>query len=344
MKHDVLVVGHADADGHLIAEQVRRNLAQVSSFDVRVVVDPTRTRDHKAWLHLDSIEEIESADYVFFVDMMFAPSTYIEEANALTDFVQERPYKRFFLIDHHPLPLRRLETADNLRVIYRPDVSDCAIGQRSGMMVVAAICENQGDEVADVKSPVHDTLARGIRRAAARGGPLPGEKLLALLKADCWDGLWALGNDDPQYHYLPRGLRPAGRPLSEALTELDELADSLLAYPDSAPETAKHSHDWRNAMAYDVDVGQEQLTYDSGLRTIQSNVPPSPKDLGVIVTLLEVAALSLTTEAGATFTLDQLIREAREIGGVALDDRDVRIVLKKSRFLENLGGGLMRLR
>ena len=69
MSHRFLVIGHADADGYIIAEQTRRNLAQVKSFDVDVVVDPRRTNDHKTWLKLDKLNEIERADYVFFVDL-----------------------------------------------------------------------------------------------------------------------------------------------------------------------------------------------------------------------------------------------------------------------------------
>jgi hypothetical protein len=129
--HQVLVIGHADADGHLIAEQVRRNLASVESFAVKVVVDPQRTQGHRSWLKLDAFPEIASADYVFFVDLMFAPDSYTEEAAALTRFASAWPDKRFFLIDHHPLPLRLLQAAPNLRVAYRPDVCECAIGPRS---------------------------------------------------------------------------------------------------------------------------------------------------------------------------------------------------------------------
>src|SRR5260221_9410954 len=151
MRRRVLVVGHADADGHLIAEQVRRNLALIEGFDVKAVVDPARTKDHKSWMKLDAISEIAEADLVFFVDLMFAPASFAEEASALVDFVTARPKKHFFLIDHHPLPLRRLGMADNLRVIYRPDVFECAVGPRSGMMVVAALCEKQHAMVADMR-------------------------------------------------------------------------------------------------------------------------------------------------------------------------------------------------
>jgi hypothetical protein len=330
-QHKALVVGHADADGHLIAEQVRRNLALIDTFDVKVVVDPARTKDHKAWTHLDAIKEIERSDFVFFVDLMFAPSSYAEEADAVTDFVCSHPDKRFFLVDHHPLPLRRLE-ADNLRVLYRPDVSECAFGPRSGMMVVAALCENQKEEVAEIKEPWHDVLARGMRRAAAHGGPLPGEKLLALLRANRWGDLLQLGNDAPHYHRLPRGLRPSSDPQSNTLKELDQTAETLLKHHRSRTERTG------TAMSYDANIGQELLSYDAGQRTLQRNVPTSPKDLGALVTMLEVAALSLTTEPGKTFTLEQLIKEARNIGGLDFEERDVRIVLKKQNFLVKAGG------
>lgn len=337
MKHQVLVIGHADADGHLIAEQVRRNLAQIESFNVGVLVDPSLTKDHKAWTHLDEIDEISTAEYVFFVDLMFGPMSYIEEARALTEFAQDHPEKRFFLIDHHPLPLRRLSAADNLRVLYRPDVLECAIGPRSGMMVVAALCERQDDEVADIKEPVHETIAVGVRRAAALGGPLPGEKLLALLKADRWDELLQLGADDPKHHYLPRGRRPAARPQPKTLQELDKTAADLLAHGARTNRKLKQSRG--TDMAYDMDIGEQQLSYDSGRRSLQRNTSASPKDLGVIVTLLEVAALSLTTEPGATFSLEQLMREAQSIGGkdLVLEERDVKIVLQKATFLRKFG-------
>ncbi len=74
MRHSVLVVGHADADGHIITEQVRRNLALIDTFDVKTVVDPLRTKDHKAWMKLETLTEIDDSDIVFFVDMMFAPA------------------------------------------------------------------------------------------------------------------------------------------------------------------------------------------------------------------------------------------------------------------------------
>ncbi len=335
MSHRILVIGHADADGYIIAEQTRRNLAQVKSFDVDVVVDPRRTNDHKTWLKLDQLSEIERADYVFFVDLMFAPATYAAEARALTDFARSNPQKRFFLVDHHPLPLQRLETADNLRAVYRSDVAECAIGPRTGMMVVAALCEPQPSAVAkSVKEPLHEDLAKGMKRAAAQGGPLDGEKLSALLRADCWDALLKLGRDSAEFHRLPRGRRPLNAPKSKVMTELERKATDLLAHPSLTSESRA-----RMTMAYDV-AGAE-LAYDTGRPVLQKNAPTSPKDLGAIATLLEIAALSLTTEPGKVFTIDDLIRVAQEIGGddAKFDKNDVKIVLHKAGFVKKVAGG-----
>lgn len=344
MKQSVLVVGHADADGHIITEQVRRNLARISRFDVKAVVDPQRTRDHKAWLKLDSIHEIADADMIFFVDLMFAPASFAEESRALVDFVSGYAEKRFYLFDHHPLPLKRLEAAKNLRVIYRPEVFECAIGPRSGMMVVAALCEKQRAQVADITRSTHEVLAEGMRRAAALGGDLNGDKLLALLRANCWSELLDLGQDAREHHKLPRGRRPSEYEPSPALRKLNNTATQLLSHASKGRLSADDTKGSK-AMAYDADVSQERYSYESGHRARQTNKVASPRDLETIITLLEVAALSLTTEEGATFTREQLIREAKATGGEEIDlrDEDIDIVLQKQGFLVKVGKEL-RLR
>jgi len=340
MKQSVLVIGHADADGHLIAEQVRRNLSLIDTFDVSVVVDPARTKDHKSWLKLDEITEIEAADIVFFVDLMFAPMSFDDEAKALVSFVNRHSDTQFFLIDHHPLPLRKLAAADNLRVMYRPDVFECAVGPRSGMMVVAALCEGQGAKVADIRMHAHDVLALGMRRAAALGGNLPGEKLLTLLQFDCWSGLARLGEDDRRHHFLPRGRRPADRPYSAALRQLDETAEDLIAKRGRAGARVVRQKPGSVAMSYDFEVGRARYEVEAvGHRARVSNVSADARDLETIVTVLEVAALSLTTHPGATFSRARLIAEARRFAGEDLDlqEEDINIVLQKQSFLKRAG-------
>ena len=338
MKQSVLVIGHADADGHLITEQVRRNLSLLNCFDVKAIVDPNRTQDHKVWNRLDGLTEIEDADIVFFVDLMFAPMSFDAEAQALVSFVNRHDGKRFFLLDHHPLPLRHLSAADNLRVIYRPDVFECAIGPRSGMMVVAALCERQAPKVSDITKPIHKDLAVAMRRAAALGDVLPGERLLTLLQFDCWSALAELAGEDSSLHYLPRGRRPLNRPRSEALKQLDETAEELMSGFARAPQSHRHSGEAEN-MSYDVGIAQEKFTIESGRRTRVRNEHAHSRDLETIVTALEVAALSLTTSPGATFTRDRLISEARDLVGdnIELHEEDIGIVLKKQSFLKRSG-------
>ena len=89
------------------------------------------------------------------------------------------------------------------------------------------------------------------------------------------------------------------------------------------------------------DVATTELAYDTGRPVLQKNAPSSPKDLGAIATLLEVAALSLTTELGKVLTIGELIREAQEIGGqdAVFDENDVKIVLHKVGFLKKINGG-----
>ena len=339
MKQSVLVIGHADADGHLITEQVRRNLAGIKNFDVKAVVDPARTKDHNVWRALDAITEIEDADIVFFVDLMFAPSSFAEEAKALINFVGDHSKKKFFLIDHHPLPLRRLSSAGHLRVLYRPDVFECTLGPRSGMMVVAALCERQASRVADIKEPIHDTLAIGMRRAAALGGDLPGKKLLALLRSDYWSAIKMLGEDDREFHRLPRGRRSLNQPQSETLTNLSKAADELLEHVQGGVKRPSIGNERRAEMAYDVDLAQERYAIEEGRRRRVDNTPAQARDLETIVTVLEVAALSLTTEPGATFTREHLIEEAHKVSGekVDLQDEDIKIVLSKQGFLKRVG-------
>ena len=100
-------------------------------------------------------------------------------------------------------------------------------------------------------------------------------------------------------------------------------------------------------MAYDVvDVAQERFSYETGHRARLSNTPVAQaRDLETIVTLLEIAALSLTTGPDITFTRAQLIKKAGEICGnqIDLQEEDIDIVLQKQSFLQRAGTQL-RLR
>lgn len=68
-------------------------------------------------------------------------------------------------------------------------------------------------------------------------------------------------------------------------------------------------------------------------------------DLEAIVLLLELGAISLTPDPSARFTYEQLLTEARSIGGaeITLDERDVKIVLPMMKSIKHERGGLYRL-
>lgn len=333
MTQKVLVIGHSDADGHVIAEQARRNLALVPGFDVRVVVDPKRTQGHQSWLKLDELPEIERADLVFFVDLMFSPMAFDEESAGLIRLARSKPDKRFFVIDHHPLPLGRLR-AKNIRVAYRPDVFECVIGPRSGMMVLAAICERQKDTIANVRTEHHDVLALGLRRAAAPGGSIAGQPLMSLLRNHRWDMIYALGLEDSSCHRLVRGRRVSSGERSAVMAAAEHAAEKPKESFLNEKMLLMGAGERRiTAMPYDVEV--ERFVREQADAPLRRNELPSTKDLEALVTLLEVAALSLSDSPDATFSRDELLREAQTIAGEAfsIDERDARSVLEKASFV-----------
>ena len=93
------------------------------------------------------------------------------------------------------------------------------------------------------------------------------------------------------------------------------------------------------------DIGLERFSRESEQPHNLQNAPIPAKDLEALMTLLEVAAISLTTSPEATFALEELVDEARILGGegIVIDIRDVENVLGKVSFLEKFAGR-MRLR
>lgn len=329
MKRKVVVFGHSDADGHVIAHQAHTNLSSIRTFDVQTIVDAERTKGHKSWLTIDSLSEAEEAEIVIFVDMMFSPVEFASEANSVVEWASARPEKKIFIIDHHPLPTSRLAKAANIRSVYRPIVFDCVIGPRSGLMVAAALDENQERHVSDIVGEHHKIITLGLRRAAAPGGGLTGAPLMALIRNRKWLEIHRLGLDDKKFHRLVRGRRPKNDPLSNIFKEIKTLAQELVNEND---RTIKELEEVE--MAYDISAEQ----YDSSdfPRRRRVNQKPQPTDLEAIVTLLELAALSLTEQPDSTFTKDELIDEAQNIAGNGFnfEESDADIVLEKASFLK----------
>ena len=72
----------------------------------------------------------------------------------------------------------------------------------------------------------------------------------------------------------------------------------------------------------------------------------SGKDLDVIVTKLEIAALSLSPSIGSTFTQKELIEEAHSLcgDGLSMEDEDIKIVLSKHKFIRPKGKGKLHVK
>jgi hypothetical protein len=92
------------------------------------------------------------------------------------------------------------------------------------------------------------------------------------------------------------------------------------------------------------------VPYDFETGTDRIPTPPivaaDRRDLEAIVSLLELAAICLTDTPASDFTAEELIAEARRIGGpeIELDEGDVRIVLAAGGLLKKAPKGRLRLK
>lgn len=86
-------------------------------------------------------------------------------------------------------------------------------------------------------------------------------------------------------------------------------------------------------MPYDFDGAPDHRAPDFGAPSAP------PQDLEAIVTLLEVAALELTSEPGQLFTEEELISQAQQLAGdFELKVADAKIVLQTAAFLRKEKG------
>jgi len=212
-----LIVGHADADGHLAAEQSRRNAERGGARSCRVYVDAKHTAGYRMWRdHLDEIP-IEGSDVVIFVDLMFRPDDVSGSVGALVNLAQRNAEKTFVVIDHHPMPgLPALPT--NLIILFTPAVYTCCFGPPSKLMVVASICDDDEEPVSELIDKTARRRALGMERAAA-DPELAGSRLLRLLADDRWDLIEGLADEPKDFHRRVRGRRHSNQPLSPALNE-----------------------------------------------------------------------------------------------------------------------------
>jgi len=212
---DVLIVGHADADGHLATEQSRRNILDSGARSCRAFVDRKVTAGYRMWRNYLPDIPINGADTVLFVDLMLHPSDPGDSVRALASLAVDCPDKTFIVIDHHPM-LGLPALPDNAGIWFSPAVYTCCFGEPDWMMVVAAICDADEGPVAPMVNATMRHLALGVQRAAA-DSMLSGDSLLRLLENDRWDIIEAIADEPPEFHRRARGRRVANQLPSKAL-------------------------------------------------------------------------------------------------------------------------------
>lgn len=212
----VLVVGHADADGHLAAEQSRRNVLKLGAKSCSVFVDPGVTKNYRFWdRHLPNFDFGE-AETIIFVDIMLNPKTLKKSFACLIEKVLKEKHRQFILIDHHPLG-GLPGIPENLKICFTPIVYTCCYGPPSDIMIVASICDRDEKPIQEMITFTHRHRAKGVRRAAADTKELAGAPLLRLLSLDRWDIIESLADENDDMHRTVRGMRLLRLPSSDAL-------------------------------------------------------------------------------------------------------------------------------
>lgn len=212
----VLVVGHSDADGHVAAEQSRRNVMARGATACRVLVRPELTGSYRFWESGLSRVDFGDAELVIFVDIMLSPHDPTTSVRAIAELARRETHRDFLLIDHHPVDVS-CARAPNLELSFTPEVYRCCYGDPGEMMLVAAICDGDEQKVRGRAGAKHYTRAVGLRRAAADRS-LAGAPLMGLLAENRWDLMEMLASEPVALHKTVRGRRPSKAPHSEALS------------------------------------------------------------------------------------------------------------------------------
>lgn len=197
-----IVFGHADADGHLAAEQTRAWLVQLG-LDVTTVVS-SETRNHRFW---GKLARFDLADYaiVVFVDIAFDFKDRAGSLAQLLDVSDRHLQTQFIVLDHHPLAHPQIPR-QNVQLVEVADPYDCCLGAPdSELMEVAALCD--GAPTAIVPTPSLRKRALGVKRAAADITGVAGDGLLQLIRERRWDFFEALADEDRAMHLSARGMR-----------------------------------------------------------------------------------------------------------------------------------------
>ena len=212
----VMVVGHADGDGYLAAEQTRRNAMRAGAVSCKVFVHPRITSGYRFWERYLEDFDVEDANTIIFVDIMLNYKSPRESFDRIVDRAIRYPDHLFVVIDHHPV--RDLPAPpSNVQIKFSDAVYDCCFGPPSDLMIMASICDRDEQPVKERITDVHRRRALGVTRAAADRGGLAGELLIKLLEAGRWQILEALGQEDKRLHRTVRGVRVAANGETAAL-------------------------------------------------------------------------------------------------------------------------------
>ena len=197
-----ILFGHADADGHLAAEQSRDWLVK-RGVSVETVVS-SETRNYRFWEKLPKFD-LSSYGMVVVVDIAFKfrdPNDSLARLLAVSD---QQQHKEFVVIDHHPLALPQ-EPRQNVQLIEVKDPYDCCLGEPDPeLMQVAALCD--GAPTAVRPTPLLKRRALGVKRAAADVRGVAGSQLLQLIRERRWEFFEALAQEDREMHRSSRGFR-----------------------------------------------------------------------------------------------------------------------------------------
>ena len=197
-----VVFGHADADGHLAAEQTRYALVQ-RGINVTTIVS-SETRNFRFWGKLPKFD-LSRYGLVVFVDIAFKFRDPSDSLTRLLDVSDKQPFKHFIVIDHHPLA-RDPSPRPNVQLLEVADPYDCCLDvPEPELMQVAALCD--GSPTAVAPTPLLKKRALGVKRAAADVSGVAGDGLLKLIRERRWDFFEALADEDKERHRSARGIR-----------------------------------------------------------------------------------------------------------------------------------------
>lgn len=219
MSNRAIIFSHADADGHVIAVQSKRNLIKAGYEVIDVVVDPVLTRNYRFWEDHFQAADFGDSDHVFIFDIMLNSKNPTTSLEAIASRAKSERTRKFSIIDHHPAELR-FELPANVSLQLVDAVYDCCYGEPTELMYLAAICDKEAASVRDRISEWHLKVAKGIHRAVTDRKRIAGRILLDLIETGQWGVFRALADEPDSLHRTMYGNRILESQESPALRRL----------------------------------------------------------------------------------------------------------------------------